>query len=139
LGGRLGAFRADFWAGDALDKDLVNMIRSLRPTYQTAIISNATDGLRVSLAEQHSIADAFDLIVVSAEERVMKPDPAIYRRALSLLGRRPEEALFVDDFAANVAAAQQLGMAAIQFRPGLGLLEEMRQLGVDTPGLADKA
>jgi FMN phosphatase YigB (HAD superfamily) len=42
LGDQLMEFRAGFWAGDYLDRDLVSFIRSLRPTYQTAIISNAT-------------------------------------------------------------------------------------------------
>ena len=59
----LASFRHDFWAGDVLDEGLIAYIRSLRPRYQTAIISNATDALRRSLTVQYAIADAFDLIV----------------------------------------------------------------------------
>ncbi|MDV7390912.1 hypothetical protein RZS08_06155, partial [Arthrospira platensis SPKY1] len=49
LGDDLAAFRRDFWAGDALDTALVDFIRALRPAYQTAIISNATDALLQAL------------------------------------------------------------------------------------------
>lgn len=127
---QLRAFRRDFWAGDALDEELVDYIRSLRLTYQTAIISNATDGLRRNLAEVYPIADAFDLIVCSAEEKVMKPDEEIYRRTLQRLGRAPAEAVFVDDSAANIEAARELGMHAVHYRAGLDVPEALAELGV---------
>ena len=126
----LQAFQAGFWAGDVLDTELVTFIRQLRPQYQTAIISNATNTLRQMLTTKYPIADAFDLIVVSGEEKVMKPDPAIYERTLERLGRRPEEAVFVDDFAHNIAAAEQVGMATIHFRPDTNVPEELKRLGV---------
>lgn len=129
----LAAFRADFWAGDALDTGLVSFIRRLRPAYQTAIISNATDGLHDSLANQHKIADAFDLIVGSAREKVMKPAPEIFQRTLQRLGRRPEEAVFIDDFAHNIQAAQALGWQTIHFRPGTNVPAELEKLGVVPP------
>jgi epoxide hydrolase-like predicted phosphatase len=134
LGPQLAAFRNDFWAGDVLDVDLVAFIRALKTIYQTAVISNATDALRDSLANQHGIADAFDVIIGSAEEHIMKPDAAIYQRALDALGRRAEEAVFIDDFQKNVDAARNLGMSAIHFQPGLNIKTELSNLGLVTPG-----
>jgi len=58
----------------------------------------------------------FEHIVLSGEERVTKPDPEIFQRLLARSGRRAEECIFIDDVAANVAAAQSLGFDAIQFR-----------------------
>lgn len=137
IGQRLGldetalkAFRRDFWAGDVLDTELVDYIRRLRPRYQTAIISNATEGLRAALTHRFQIADAFDLIVGSAEEKVMKPDPEIYRRTLNRLGRQPEEAVFIDDFAHNITAAEALGMKVIHFRPDVDVPAALARLGV---------
>ncbi|MCP4424373.1 MAG: HAD family phosphatase [Chloroflexi bacterium] len=127
---RLAEFRAGFWAGDVLDVGLADYIRGLRPSYQTAVISNATDGLHASLTHQHKIADAFDLIIGSAEEKVMKPDPEIYLSALRRLGRKPQEAVFIDDFAHNIAAAQALGMQTIHFRPGTNVPAELATMGV---------
>jgi epoxide hydrolase-like predicted phosphatase len=126
----LSVMAAAFWAGDVLDEGLMALIRSLRPGVQTAIISNATDGLRASLRERYPIDDAFDLIVCSAEEKVMKPDPAIYLRTLDRLERRPEEAVFVDDNPENTAGARAVGMHAIHFRPAMDLAAELAKLGV---------
>jgi glucose-1-phosphatase len=133
-GDGLAAFRHGFWAGDVLDVELVEFIRRLRPTYQTAVISNATDGLRRALTEQHGIVDAFDLIVCSAEERVMKPDPAIYQVTLERLGRQPDEAVFIDDFAHNIEAARNLGMCTIHYRRGTDIPAELARLGVVPSG-----
>jgi len=126
----LASFRESFWAGDVLDVALVNFIRSLQPRYQTAVISNATDGLRRSLTHQFAIADAFDLIVTSAEEKVMKPDAEIFLRTLARLGRAPEEAVFVDDFAHNIQAAQAVGLHTIHFQAGTDVPAELAKLGV---------
>lgn len=132
-GETLRAFRRDFWAGDVLDAELVAYIRSLRPVYQTAIISNATDNLRHALADVFNIAGAFDVIVGSAEEKVMKPDPAIYHRALERLGRESEESVFIDDRPENVAGAHALGMHAVHFRAGMDVPAALARLDVEPP------
>jgi putative hydrolase of the HAD superfamily len=129
----LAQFRADFWAGDALDEELAAYIRRLRPAYQTAIISNATDNLRRTLQTTYPIAGAFDLIVCSAEEQVMKPDRRIYQRTLERLEREPEETVFIDDFAHNVAAARELGMHAIHYRPDTDAPAALATMGVAPP------
>ena len=56
-----------------------------------------------------AIFDLFDGIVVSGEECLVKPDPAIYRLAASRFGHAPDAMLFIDDNAANIAAANALG------------------------------
>lgn len=55
-------------------------------------------------------------IVVSGEERIAKPDPAIFELAAQRFGHAPGRMLFVDDNAANVAAARALGWQAHHFR-----------------------
>lgn len=119
LGEELEQFRTDFWAGDRLDKELVQFIHDLRPAHQTAIISNATDALRTTITDLYPMADAFDLIVGSAYEKTMKPDEAIYLRTAQRLGREPDELVFIDDAPANVVAARALGWNAIQFTPAV--------------------
>ncbi len=121
-------FRQHFFGGDRVDEELVAYIRSLRPLYTTALLSNALSNLRAFLTQEWKIADAFDLIVVSAEEHLLKPDPAIYRLALNRLGVVATEAVFIDDMAANVEGAQQVGMQGIQFRSRQQALGELKEL-----------
>jgi putative hydrolase of the HAD superfamily len=59
-----------------------------------------------------------------------KPDLVIYKRALDILGRRPERILFIDDRAENVAGAVAAGMHGIQFHGAESLRQELVVLGV---------
>ena len=117
-----------FWGGDRLDLSLVEYLRSLRPRYRTALLSNAWDDLRTYLVNRWKIADAFDELIISAEVGLAKPDARIYQLALERLEVAPEEAIFVDDFPANVAGAQAAGLQAIQFRTREQALAELEAL-----------
>jgi HAD superfamily hydrolase (TIGR01509 family) len=110
----LAEFRRDFWAGDRLDGDLVAFIRSLRPRVKTALLSNFSTQLR-QLLTQHGLIDAFDVIVISGEEGILKPDARIYHLAAERLGVPVADCLFVDDSEENVAGARAAGMQALQF------------------------
>lgn len=79
-------------------------------------------------AREAALFDRFRDIVVSGEERLVKPDPAIFHRALARFGVAPAETLFVDDNAANVAAAAGVGMNAHQFRDAATLRAELARL-----------
>jgi len=54
-------------------------------------------------------------IVVSSEERIIKPNPEIYRHLFRKFDLKPEECVFVDDKARNIEAARELGMHGIVF------------------------
>ncbi len=110
--------RDEFYAGDIVDMGLLAFIRSLRPRYKTGVISNAWPDLRQYLVEKKA-DDAFDVLIISAEVGVMKPDPEIFEMALEKAGVLAKDSAFVDDVPANVEAARALGMYGIVFRePG---------------------
>ena len=114
--GDLPTVQASFWAGDRLDRELVDMIRRLQGRYTMALLSNAWRDLRAVLKDQWQIDDAFDHIVISAEEGLLKPDPQIYHRLLARIGVSAGEAVFIDDFAQNITGAKAVGLQAIHFR-----------------------
>jgi len=66
-------------------------------------------------ARERAFFDLFRGILVSGEEKVLKPDPAIYLRALDRFGLKPADALFVDDRAINADGARTVGMHAHLF------------------------
>lgn len=72
--------------------------------------------------------DRFRDIVVSGDEKLVKPDPAIFRLALRRFGLAAEDALFVDDNAANVAGAEAVGIRAHHFRDAPTLRAELTAL-----------
>ena len=122
------ALQSAFFADDSLDEELINYIRALRPRYKTGLLSNAMSTLRGAITERFPIAEAFDAIVISAEVGVMKPDVRIYQLALDALEVQAEEAVFIDDFADNVAGARALGMQAIQFDSREQALADLQDL-----------
>jgi epoxide hydrolase-like predicted phosphatase len=129
----LAEFRHTFWAGNRLDEELVAFIRLMRGEgYRTALLSNAPDDLP-QLVEQMGITNAFDVVVISGCERLMKPDPAIYELTLERLGVPAEGAVFVDDLRVNVVAARQVGLHATRFRGLSPLRKWLRGLGVPVP------
>jgi HAD superfamily hydrolase (TIGR01509 family) len=104
-----------FFAGDRVDRELADRIRSLRQRFLTGVISNAMDGARHFLCEEAGIGDAFDNLTYSYEVGFMKPDERIFRAALNSLQVKAEESVFIDDFEHNVLGARQVGMQAIHF------------------------
>jgi len=126
----LAAFRHDFWAGDALDDELVDLLRYLRLNYQTALLSNFMDELQEVITVRHPMADAFDLVVGSAYEKVMKPDARIYELTLARLGRQPAEAVFIDDMLHNIEGARQVGLATIHYQAGMDVTAALTALGL---------
>ncbi|WP_066800381.1 HAD family hydrolase [Sphingomonas soli] len=82
-------------------------------------------------APGHSqIFGRFRDIVVSGDEKLIKPDPAIYRLALSRFGLEPAQAVFIDDNLANVESAARLGIHAIRFTGAELLRTDLRALGL---------
>ena len=69
-----------------------------------------------------------DLLVVSAEEGVQKPEPAIYERTAERLGVAPHECVFVDDVEANVEGAEQVGMAGVLHRNAVATIAALDNL-----------
>lgn len=74
--------------------------------------------------------DRFRGIVVSGDERLVKPDAAIYRLALERFGLAPGEAVFVDDSLANVEGAAKVGIHAVHFTGAAALRVELERLGL---------
>ena len=113
----LPAFAAAFWSSDRVDEELLDFIESLHDSYKTGLLSNAFDDTRPSVSARFPrLLKVFDVSLFSAEEGLAKPDPRFYRLMLDRLGVHAEEAIFVDDFAENVAGAQAVGMKGVQFK-----------------------
>lgn len=74
--------------------------------------------------------DWFDGIVVSGEERLIKPDRRLYITLLERYQIDPAGAVFIDDNRVNVEAAVALGLHGIHFRSPSQLREELASLGL---------
>ncbi len=109
------AFLTHYWSADSVNWELLDFIRTLRPGYKVGLLSNAWDNLRQSMHDRWHIDGLFDELVISAEVKLVKPDPRIFELAIQRLGVQPGETIFVDDIEENIVAANRTGLVAVQF------------------------
>lgn len=115
-----------FYSSFRLNTDLVAFLLTLRPRCKTAILSNTPSDMRALLTERFHLDQEVDTIVISSEEHLRKPEPAIFELAAERLGVSLQEMLFMDDETRYVEAAQNLGMKTVQFKETAQALAEMR-------------
>jgi HAD superfamily hydrolase (TIGR01509 family) len=105
----------------------------LSKRYRLALLSN-TDPIHVRHMEAtYSFIAFFPARIYSCAVGASKPDPIIYREALRALKVQAQEAVYIDDIAAYVEAAQRLGMGGIQFQSPAQLTSDLKSLGADLP------
>lgn len=123
----MAGFLEQYWSADDVNWQLLDYIRELHPRYKVGLLSNAWDDLRQTMHTRWDIDGLFDEMVISAEVKLVKPDPRVFHLALVRLGVKAEEAVFIDDIEANVIAARKEGLIAIQFQDTEKTLDELNQ------------
>ena len=93
-----------------VDQELLTYIRNLHRSYSTALLTNFPAHLHDFRKTDWIMDGAFDDLIASCDVKLLKPDPAIYKLTLELIGYRAEETVFIDDREVNVKAAENLGM-----------------------------
>ncbi|WP_342359797.1 HAD family phosphatase [Terrarubrum flagellatum] len=111
-------------------EDSVDMLMTLRAKCPRvfAITNFNQDKFKLAQA-RFPFLTIFDDVVVSGDERLLKPDPAIYEVLFKRQNVKPSDCAFVDDSEKNVLAARALGMHAIHFRSPQQARAEFRALG----------
>jgi epoxide hydrolase-like predicted phosphatase len=121
------AFRHRYFADEAINVGVLNLIRRLNGHYKLAILSNSPPRLAQWLKEWE-ILELFDVVVCSGDEGMAKPDPAIFGLTLERLDVAPEETVFIDDTLGHVEAARSLGLHGIHFTTAGALENELTDL-----------
>lgn len=106
------------------------LVYELIPNYRLFGLTNwATDTFRL-VYKQYSFFKEFEGIVISGEEKVIKPDPEIFNILLKRYDIKSNECLFIDDNDENISTAKELGFETIWVEESTYLKEELLQFGV---------
>ncbi|GBD84555.1 pyrimidine 5'-nucleotidase YjjG [bacterium BMS3Abin02] len=109
----------------------LEFVSGLSDTYLLATLNNESKELNEYRIETFGLHEIFSVFLTSAYLGVKKPDEAIYRLALDITHRRPEESAFIDDRPLNMECARDLGLHTITFE-NVGQLEaELAALGIN--------
>ena len=114
--------------------DVLRVAREARAAgIRTAVLSNSLGRQPHDPYAPYDLRGTFDVVVFSDELGIRKPDPAIFRHTLTLLGVSARSCLFADDTEANLPPAQALGMTVIHALDERETAAGLRQL-LDLPG-----
>jgi glucose-1-phosphatase len=109
----------------------VSLFEKLSKTYRLALLSN-TDPIHVAHMEaNYDFFRFFPVRIYSCTVGASKPSPIVYLEALRGSKVQSSDAVYIDDISAYVEAARSLGMAGIHYQSREGLLEGLRELGVE--------
>jgi putative hydrolase of the HAD superfamily len=105
---------------------MYDLLRGLRARgLRTALLSNSWGDAGYPRADFPSL---FDAVVISHEVGMRKPEERIFRHVAQVVGVAPEQCVFIDDIAANIAAAEALGMIGIHHADPASTAEKLGEL-----------
>jgi putative hydrolase of the HAD superfamily len=100
--------------------------------YFMATINNESAELNSYRIQTFGLREIFGLFVSSCYVGLRKPEDAIYRLALQITQRAPEECCFIDDRPLNLDAARRLGINVVRMEGAGKLRADLQKLEVDT-------
>ncbi|WGT36847.1 HAD family hydrolase [Lysinibacillus sp. 1 U-2021] len=113
----------DFWDQQfpycfSIDQHVLKVLQTMKKQVQVGIITNGSTQRQKAKITHTGLASYFDVILISEEVGLTKPDKRIFELALHQLQVQPNEALFVgDDLAKDIAGCQRARMKGIWYNP----------------------
>lgn len=110
---------------------ILALAQELKKKFPVLLLSNINKLHYEYLRKKFPFIFDFTYKILSFEIKLTKPNPLIYKRALSYLGIEPEQALYIDDRNDLVISAEKLGIKAMEFKNTKYIFDRLVVLGVD--------
>ena len=92
----------------------IKVLKKLKKlNYECFVLSNWSAETFVGMTEDYPFLKLFDGMLISGEDKLMKPDSAIYELAINRFNLNPNETIFIDDKLENIQAAQNSNLLTI--------------------------
>lgn len=102
-------YYSDYLANGKENEFLVDIIRNMRMTKYTALVTTASKKNTMELLEYFNLVDLFDGIYTSEDVKRPKPDPEGYLKAMSDFGISAEDVVVFEDADVGIVAAEKIG------------------------------
>ena len=114
-----------------LEEDMFELVeRAKEGGYKTGLLSNSWG---MGLYPIERIRQLFDVVVISGEVGLRKPDPDIFKLTVENLGLDAAACIFVDDHPGHLKAAQEAGMTTVLHKSPAQSIPEVEALLNLTP------
>ena len=129
-------FRAFMFAQSQPFPESLNFLKELARARKCnmASLNNESRELNEYRIAQFHLRDYFESFFSSCYLGLRKPDVEIYRRALEITQRKPQECVMIDDRGLNLEFAKEVGMRVIQFQNAGQLRDDLARLGITADG-----
>lgn len=126
------AFREYMFSLSTPDDSALALARELAQSgrYTMSSLNNESRELNLHRIQTFGLRGIFTLFVSSCFVGYRKPEEAIYRLALDLIQKAPEECCFVDDRPLNLESAARLGMQTVHMKDAQQLRQDLQKLGL---------
>ncbi len=120
-------FKQRMFALSQPNRETIALARELAGTgkFLMATINNEGRELNLCRIGRFGLQGIFSLFISSCYVRRRKPDPGIYRLALDVVQKAPQQCCFIDDREENLEPAARLGIFAIQFHGAADLRQQL--------------
>ena len=95
-------------------EESIDILKKLKDkNYECYVLSNWSAETFLGMTDDYPFLKLFDGLLISGEDKLMKPDSAIYELAINRFNLNPNETIFIDDKLENIQAAQNLNLLTI--------------------------
>ena len=108
----------------------VRLLKMLKPNYSIYGLTNWSAETITIAYNKYDFFSHLNGIVVSGDEKLIKPDPKLYQILLDRYSLKADESLFIDDNKHNIETANDMGFQTIHFTTELDLEKALRDMGV---------
>jgi len=112
------------------NRQVFELVKALRGRYRLTLLTNINVLHFEYIKKHYSLFEPFSEIIASFQEKVRKPNPLIYQKALSSSGVTPEEVFYTDDRPELVEGARKLGIRSSVFTGTETLIRDLQEQGV---------
>ncbi|MFA6713689.1 MAG: HAD family phosphatase [Bacteroidales bacterium] len=106
------------------------LIKTLKSKYKIYGLSNWSAETFPIAFKKYPFFSDFDGIVLSGQEKMVKPDSRIFKLLLNRYSLKAEESLFIDDNMKNVITAKEIGFLTILLTENINLNKKLTDLGI---------
>ena len=95
-------------------EESIDILKKLKDkNYECYVLSNWSAETFLGMTDDYPFLKLFDGLLISGEDKLIKPDHAIYQLARDRFNLNPEETVFIDDKLENIQAAQEMNFKTI--------------------------
>ena len=95
------------------DESIKVLKKLKKQQYECFVLSNWSAETFIDIPKEFKFMNNFDGLLISGEDKLVKPDPKIYLLAIDRFNLDPQNTVFIDDKLVNINAAKKLGFQTI--------------------------